>query len=153
MRQLPILLALITIGAALSPSAATAAYDGTLTVYVVEPSSRWFDGSGTRYNFGFLDYGAIEAISLDNKERWSGEFTWNPHWAGFGDVTVGNIMVIAVVSVDTAVMADAAPPDGYWFNAYYVDAAAGATPGQPGENETGGGFTHTVFVEEGTETG
>jgi hypothetical protein len=153
MRQLQILLAIAIIVATLIPVKANAAYEGGVTVYVVEKTSRWTDGNGVHYGFGFLDFGAIEAISIDNKDRWSGDFTWNPSAAGYGDVTSGNIMVIAVVTTDTAVMTDAAPPEGYWFNAYYVDAAAAATPGKPGENETAAGFTHTVFIEEGTETG
>ncbi len=153
MKQLPILLAIAILVAAFVPVSAANTYNGTIAIYVVEPTSRWLDGSDTPYAFGFLDFADIKAISLDSKERWLGVFDWNPHAAGYGDITVDNIMIIAVVTVDTGVEMDANPPEGYWFNAYYVDAAAGATPGQPGENQVWGGLTHTVFIEEGTETG
>jgi hypothetical protein len=38
------------------------------------------------------------------------------------------------------------------FDAYYVDASAGAFPGETGYNETDTGFTHSVFVEKSDVT-
>ncbi len=58
----------------------------------------------------------------------------------------------AVVFNGTPVVTDAWPNSGYWFNAYYADATAEARPNLIGENSTDGGYTHTVFVEEGTAT-
>jgi hypothetical protein len=47
---------------------------------------------------------------------------------------------------------DAWPPYGYWFTAHDADASVAAQAGEPGEHQAGPGFTHTVFIEEGSAT-
>ena len=46
----------------------------------------------------------------------------------------------------------ASPPSSYPFWAYYVEAAAAATPGMVDSNNSDGAFTHTVFLEEASST-
>ena len=137
----------------LAPPAAVADFNGKVIVYVVEPFSRWQDANLDNYSYGFLDYAIDADFSLADKDMYSQTVVWDANAAGFGDVTAGNIMVIAAVYEDEGHWEDSYPPYGYWYYAHYADAAAAATPGYPGQNVTASGFTHTVFVEEGTSTG
>lgn len=127
-------------------------YDGTLRVFVVEPLSRWRDSENRQYDFGFLSFAVEQAISVPYTEKLDVQAVWNGAPYGFGDVTEGNIMVMAVVYGDDPHQAYSDPPTGAPFWAYYVDAAAGATPGHTGFNTTTPTSTHTMFIEEGTAT-
>lgn len=137
----------------LSPYSATADFDGKVMIYVVEPISRWQDANLDNYSYGFLDFAIDASFSLPDKDMYSQTVIWDANAAGFENVTVDNIMVIAAVFENEEHLEDSYPPYGYWYYAHYADAAAAATPGYPGQNVTASGFTHTVFVEEGTSTG
>ena len=127
-------------------------YTGQLRVYVVEPISRWDNYDNEPYHFGFLDFALNEKLSIDYLGTYSKQVTWNAQDAGYSNVQQNNIMVIAAIFNPEAKKAYAYPPLQNPFNAYYVDAAAGATPGNTDHNTKNDEFTHTVFVEEGTAT-
>lgn len=138
-----------------SPDVSTsedALYTGTLRVFVVEPTSRWNDRNGDSYQFGFLDYAMVVDIVLQDTSTWTQTVTWDATDHGYGNISEDNIMAVAALFNSTGEEKDAWPPYGYWFTAYPVDAAAAATPGNPGADEATGGYTHTVLVEEGTLT-
>jgi hypothetical protein len=127
-------------------------YDGHLRVYVVEPVSRWNNYDGDPYHFGFLDFAIDEELSIDYLDTYNKQVTWNAQQAGYQNVEEENIMVMAAVFNPEDHLKYAYPPSTNPFDAYYVDAAAAATPGTTGENTVNENFTHTVFVEEGTAT-
>jgi hypothetical protein len=131
---------------------AKADYGGTVRVFVVEPTSRWSDSEAKPYDFGFLSFAVQQEISVPYGEKVDIQAIWNGNDFGFGDVTPDNIMVIAVIYNDDPVTAYSDPPSGYPFQAYYVDAAAAAGPGETGYNQTTPTSTHTVFIEEGSAT-
>ncbi len=128
------------------------AYSGTLRVYIVEPTSRWDNYDGNPYHFGFLDFAVEEELSIPYGETVERSITWNPGDAGYSDVSSDNVMAIAAVFNPQAHEGHAYPPFRNPFDAYYVDAAAAARPGETGHNVNEGQFTHTVLVEEGTAT-
>lgn len=150
------------VGASITPSIATSddqqrqekndfdsttsqsSYTGRLRVYVVEPVSRWNMYNGQPYHFGFLGFAVNEQISIEDTYQKS--VTWA------GDISESNAMVMAVVFNSEPHQGYAHPPSGHPFTAYYTDATAAATPGNTGYNTVTTGFTHTVFVEEGTAT-
>jgi len=126
-------------------------YEGNLRVHVVEINSR-FNTSSPSHNFeyGFLDYAANENLSIPYQDTYTLNTTWDGNTVGFGDITEGNIIVIAAVY-------NAEPhPTSYSgdpFIAYYCDATAAATPGNPGANLVDEESTHTVYVEYGASSG
>jgi len=126
-------------------------YTGTLRIFIVEPVSRWDDRGGDPYRFGLLDIAAADAISVGST-AWEQTYSWDGDNHGYGNITSGNIAVIAVIFNSVGEVKDAVPPYGYYYTSYPADAAALATPGSPGQNTTSPGFTHTVFAEEGTVT-
>ena len=128
-------------------------YTCTVRLYIVEPYSRWQDANLDHFSFGFLDFGMIEEIEVDNGATWMSTVSWTGSSAGFPDITEDNIMVIAVLFNSASTPTDAYPPEGYWFNAHNVDASAASTPGVLGRDTASGSYTHTVFIEEGSETG
>ena len=138
--------------AAVSGTTDRAVYTGKVRTYITEPSSRWRDNDGANFNFGFLDWGPVADLNLADGARWEQSMTWNAATAGFGTISSSNIQVTAAVFTSAQVLTDAYPNYGYWFMANYCDASAAATPGHPGYNETATGFTHSVFLEEGTAT-
>ena len=87
-----------------------------------------------------------EDLSINYLDTYEDTATWN------GDVSEGNVIVMAAVFNVVSHKAYAYPPSRNPFDAYYVDAAAAATPGNTGYNTVIENFTHTVFVEEGTAT-
>lgn len=131
---------------------ARADYGGTLRVFVVEPTSRWWDAEGKNFEFGFLSFAAEEPFALPYGEKADIQAIWDGNAVGFGDVTEDNIMVIAVVYNDDPVTAYSDPPSGSPFSAFYVDAAAAARPGETGYNQVTPISTHTLFIEEGSAT-
>ena len=120
-------------------------YDGTLRVYVIEPESRWDMYDGQPYHYALLDIVSTEQLSIEYLDTYQDTITWN------GEVSEDNIMVMAAVFNPEAFLKYAYPPNNP-FDAYYVDAAAGAHPGETDYNVVIENFTHTVFIEEGTAT-
>jgi len=127
-------------------------YTGHLRVYVVEPTSRWDNYDHRPYHYGFLDFAIDETLSIEYQDTYNTEITWSAQDAGYSGVSENNIIVIATVFNPESKKGYANPPFQNSFNAYYVDAAAGAKPGETGENTVNEDFTHTVFVEEATAT-
>jgi len=126
------------------------AYVGNFRVYVVEPDARWKDDDNQPYHYGFLGFAQNEDIILTD-QPYTGSVVWDaddytPAYA----LNSSNIEVIGVVFNGEGHQAYSDPPSGYPFTAHYNDACAAATPGHPGSNSTDGGYTHTVFLEEGT---
>jgi len=125
-------------------------YEGRLIVYIIEPTSRWDNSDSDPFDFAVIDFGYDEDLYIS--ESFSETFDWDGTAAGFDDITSDNIMVIAALFNAEGHPAYAYPPSSNPFTAHYVDAAAAATPGNPGSNETTGEFTHNVFVEEAAAT-
>jgi thiol-disulfide isomerase/thioredoxin len=130
----------------------TPPYTGRLLVYITEPTSRWNNYDGNQYHFGFLDFAVDEKISVEYLETYNTSFTWDGRQAGYRNIDPDNLMVIGVVFNSEGNKGYARPPAGNPFEAYYVDASAGAVPGETGFNGVSEDFTHTVFVEEATAT-
>ena len=130
----------------------SASYHGTLRIYVIEPVSRWSDQQGAPFENGFLDFALVTSIDRVDTTAWQQTVTWDAASAGFASVSRSNIMVIAALFNDNGEMRNAVPGQDYPFMAYPVDAAAAASEGVPGQNQVDGGYTHTVFLEEGTLT-
>ncbi|MFO8132311.1 MAG: Ig-like domain-containing protein [Thermoplasmatota archaeon] len=144
--------ATMTVTMPLSYGSTQMAYSGMLRVYIVEPTSRWDNYDGDPYHFGFLDFAVEEELAIPYGETVERTVTWNPGEAGYSDVSPDNVMAIAAVFNPRAHEGHAYPPFRNPFDAYYVDAAAAAQPGETGRNANDGQFTHTVLVEEGTAT-
>lgn len=121
-------------------------YAGNVRVYVVEPTSRWNNEDGDPYHYGVLDLPIDEDIRIE--DSYEKNITWNPEVVD--GIDENNVMVIAAVY-------NATPYERYSyenrpFDAYFVDACAGAKPGNTGENTVTSEFSHTVFAEEATAT-
>jgi thiol-disulfide isomerase/thioredoxin len=127
-------------------------YDGQLRVYIAEPQSRWDNYNDDPYHYAFLDFAINEELSIDYLETYITNITWNAIDAGYKNVKQDNIIAIAAVFNPEINQGYANPPSKNPFDAYYVDAAAGATPGNTGYNQVTENFTHTVFAEEATAT-
>ncbi len=131
---------------------APAAYPGTLRIYIVEPYSRYRHPQDSgQYHNGFLDFALVQTVNIADGARLQVSADWNASSEGFGSIAQDNIAAIAVLFDETAHYTDALPPYGYWFNAYYADAAAQAAVGELGSNAASNGYTHKVFLEELTE--
>lgn len=132
-----------------------ALYACNLKIYVVEPVSRYRDYQGHNYEMGFLDFAYDTSLNLDYQVPFSRSLSWDPAANGVSSITENNIMVIAVLFNHLEgfpkIMTDG--ETNVPFTAYYSDACAAALPGETGYNEAGGGYTHTVFLEEGTQSG
>jgi hypothetical protein len=129
-----------------NPQPTNANYTGTLRVYVVEPVSRWNMNDQTPYHFGLLGIATETALDIPINQNYQHTFSWS------GTFTEDNIMAIAAVFNSEGHQAYSYPPSSNPFTAYYVDAAAAATPGTPGQNKVNETYTHTVFLEEATAT-
>ena len=149
------LITVVIVAALLLPltSSAQEDYSGTLRLFVVEPTSRWHDSFLADYEYGFLDFAAVRQVDVKELDAWQTTVQWNANQAGFEGVTEDNIAVIAVLYADTSVVSDAFPPYGYFYDAYYVDRATLAVPGGFGIDNPTGGFSHTVFIEQGATSG
>lgn len=128
-------------------------YQGTLRIYMSEPVSRYRDYNNARYEFGFLDFAAVQGLAIADGEVYTHEVTWDASVSGFTGVDPDNIIAQVAVFNPTPYTAYSNPPSGAPFFAYWTDAAAEATPGVPGQNVENQDFTHTVFVEEATRPG
>jgi hypothetical protein len=127
-------------------------YQGHLRIYVVEPESRWNNYDNEPYHYGFLNFAFNDVISIDYLDTFSETIIWDGNEIGYGDIQESNIMVIAAIFNPEIKKTYADPPTGGFFESHYVDASAGATPGNTNSNIVNENFTHTVFVEEGTDT-
>ncbi len=111
-------------------------YDGHIRVYVTENESSlgWNDTAGDPYTFPLLDYAFNQGISIAAGGTWNGSITWDGHGYDdghghdFGKITPNNIMVIAGVFNSQWHQGYSNPPNGYPFDAYYVDDATGVVP-------------------------
>jgi hypothetical protein len=131
-----------------------AAYNCILRIFIVEPlSQRYYNSKPPAgyYEFGFLDFAVDEELHILDEH--SGSVTWDGDVRYFSNLSETNIMAIAALyNLDDAHDAYADPPAGRPFTAYYVDATVAATPGNPGDNSSGGDYSHTILVEEFTAT-
>jgi hypothetical protein len=125
-------------------------YKGYLRIYIVEPTSRWNNYDGESYHFGFLDFAFNDLISIDYQNTYTDSIIWNGDQMGFGDITENNIMVMAAIFNQEIEEGFSNPPFGFEFEAHYIDAAAGVTPGNSESNTVSEGYTHTLFIEEAT---
>jgi thiol-disulfide isomerase/thioredoxin len=121
-------------------------YEGHLRVYVVEIESRWKMENRRPYHYALLDFAYNDDLSITYLDTFEETINWQ------GDVEEDNVIIMAAVFNPESHNKYADPPFGRPFNAHYVDAAAGATPGNSGSNTVNEEFTHTVFCEEGTAT-
>jgi hypothetical protein len=121
-------------------------YNGYLRIYIVEPESRWIMENGDPYHYSFLDFAVNEEISID--DSYNKNVTWNPNQAD--GIDEENLMVIAAIFNSTSY--ERFSYVNHPFDAYFVDAAAGAIPDSIGYNKVTNEFSHTVFIEEGTAT-
>ena len=125
------------------------AYSGTLRVYLVEPDSRLYNSAGgpaIYYDFGLLKFMEVTVLNLAD-----GESYYNEVETIYSAITEDNIAATAVLFNSSGFQQDACPGYGpCWFTAYAVNNCAMATPGVPGIPPTQSGFTHPVFIEEGT---
>ena len=127
-------------------------YQGFLKIYVVEPESRWDNYDNEPYHYGFLNFAFNDTVSIDYLDTFSETIIWNGNDFGYGDIQEDNIMVIATIFNPEIQKAYAEPPTRSAFETHYVDATAGAKPGDTVSNVVNENFTHSVFVEEGTDT-
>ncbi len=121
-------------------------YNGYLRIYVVEIESRWKMENRRPYHYAFLEFVHNNQLSIRYQETYTNTFTWS------GDVDEDNVIVMAALFNPEPNKNYADPPLGRIFNAYYVDAAAAAHPGETAYNTVNAEFTHTVFCEVGTAT-
>jgi len=135
-----------------APGDNEATYSGTVRVYLVEPMARWTDNSGNFYHYGTLDIPIASAFSISDGSVAYYTTTWDASTTPFIEIFPENIMAIGVVFKAAAVLTDADPPNGEYFQAHYTDAATAATPGVVGHLQTTPPFTHSIFIEEATAT-
>ena len=122
-------------------------YDGHLRIYIAEIESRWDMYDGNPYHYALMDIAYDDVLSIDYLGIYTDSITWS------GDVTEENIIVFAAVFNPVSFEKLSFPPLSRGpFDAYYVDAATGAHPGETNYNIVNEDFTHTVFIEEGTGT-
>ncbi|UCC44034.1 MAG: hypothetical protein JSU65_13125 [Candidatus Zixiibacteriota bacterium] len=133
-------------------SSVSAAYTGTLRVYVAERFSRYRDSDNHPYEYGFLDFALVESLNIPEDSTWEQTVVWDAEAAGMAPINEYHIMAMAVVFNSDGTVKDADPGEGNWFTAHYGDAAASADTRQPGRNKVIDNYSHTVFVEEGTAT-
>ncbi len=121
-------------------------YEGHLRIYIVEPESRWNMANQEPYHYAMLDMAFDDTISIPYLDTYEDTRTWS------GDAAEDNIMIMAALFNPVSHQGYAYPPSNNPFDAYYVDAAAAAYPGETGYNTVNEEFTHTVFIEEGSAT-
>jgi hypothetical protein len=132
---------------------ASANYNGTLRIHVIEPTSRWQDSDSKKYENAFLTSLLDTVISVPYEGTVNITKIWNGSSYGFGNVTEGNIAAIAAIYEPEGHLAYSHPEtNGNPYYAHYVDAAAQATPGHTGYNTTSANSTHTIYIEEASAT-
>ena len=133
--------------------------NGHLVIYVAEPTGRWLDNGQsfpsfppTPFHNAVIAYPYDEEVYFD--ESFDLTFDWDATAAGFGDITEGNIKVVAAlfktVGVPTTFVVPGNPSIS--FSAKHLIASAEAFPGVPGSNYSDVDYTHTVFIEEDAST-
>jgi hypothetical protein len=110
-------------------------YSGFIRVYVTEVSSTlgWYDTWNYPYTFAFLQYAFNENITIASYGTWQNSIVWDGHdykyFYGadydFGNISYGNIMVIAAVFNEEWHQGYAYPPDGNPFDSYWIDDTTG----------------------------
>ncbi|MFH1014248.1 MAG: hypothetical protein V1769_07085, partial [Thermoplasmatota archaeon] len=127
-------------------STINAIYSGNLRIYIVEIESRWNMENGQPYKYAFYDFAFNAPITIQYGETYENTIRWQ------GDVGEDNMLIIASVFNKESQRKYSDPPSGRPFDAHFIDACAGVTPGQTDSNVKNEEFTHTVFCEVGTET-
>ena len=108
-------------------------YGGYIRVYVIEICSTlgWNDTWDYPYTFVFLQYAFDENISIPSYGTWQDSIVWDGHdynygiGYDFGNISYGNIMIIAAVFNEEWHQGYAYPPDGNPFDAYWIDDVKG----------------------------
>jgi len=127
-------------------------YTGTIRVFVSEPEGRWRDDTQRVYEHAFLDFALVTPVSVAYQDTYQQTVTWDASAEGFTAITEDNIEVFAVLYNGAGHTEYSDPPSGAPFTAHDVDAACCARPGETGYDTSYGGYTHTVFIEEGSAT-
>ena len=129
-------------GAFLSEKMVSSPYEGRLRVYVTEPESRWEMADHKPYHYAVLDFAYDDVLSIDYLDTYEDTIIWS------GNVDEDNVMVIAALFNLDANTGYAYPPFSNSFDAHYVDAAAGATPGNTGYNTVTEEFLLTLYLRK-----
>lgn len=135
-----------------SASYAQPTYEGTLRVYIVEETSRWNDSYGTPFTNGFLDWAVVGEIVASDNAPFEFDTVWDGSEAGYGDISISNVSVVAVLFNDSCEIRDSYPPYGRYFEMCPVDAVAEADVGQECTSNHEGICSHTVLAEIGLNT-
>lgn len=122
-------------------------YKGYLRVYIVEIDSRWDMQNGDPYYNAFFDFAFNNEISIDYLDTYEDSIFWT------GDIEQDNVIVMAAIFNQKTNIGYAYPPKSDSpFDAHYVDATAGAKPGETGSNIVNNDYTHTIFLEIGSDS-
>ena len=70
-------------------------YNGHLHAYITEIESRWNTWGGVPYHFAMIGYGMNQDITVPPGGTYHRSTLWKGSLYGFGDIELGNIMVIA----------------------------------------------------------
>jgi hypothetical protein len=135
-----------------STSTAQPTYEGTLRIYIVEETSRWSDAYGTAFTNGFLDWALVEEIAATDAAPFVFDTVWDASEAGFTNISMPNITVIAALFNDSCEMRDSYPPYERYFEMCPVDAVAAAGVGYEATSSHEGDCSHTVLAEIGLNT-
>ncbi|MFH1686669.1 MAG: hypothetical protein ABIE70_04010 [bacterium] len=122
-------------------------YTGTLRMYVVKPTYHWNGATGIPYENGFMKFSEVTTLNIPDGGSYYHEVTTSV--TGMYDT---NAAVIGVLFDPTPHQEDAYPPNHYYFWAYYGDGTAIANCGEANAQEVPAGYTHKVFIEEGSAT-
>ncbi len=123
-----------------------AIYSGHLRIYIVEIESRWIMNNDKPYEYAFYDYAFDEPIEIQYLQTYDNTVHWQ------GDIEEDNMLIVASIFNEGSQRKYSDPPSGRPFDAYYVDACAGVTPGKTECNVKIENFSHTVFCEVGSAT-
>ena len=133
--------------------------DGHLVIYVAEPTGRWLDLGQSFPSYDPAPFGnAVIAYPYDQQvyinESFDLTLDWDGTATGFGDITEGNIKVVAALFETDSVYTifEVNGGSNLHFYAKHLIAAAEATPGIPGSSYSDADYTHTVFIEEDAAT-
>jgi len=99
-------------------------YQGHVKVYITEIVSRWNNNDGQPFDQALLSLQSNEDISVNPSSTWSTQISWDGDDYGYGDITMDNIKIFAVV---------------FDQNTMYVDEALSALP----QEITGPTLTYT----------
>lgn len=131
-------------------------YEGKLRIYIVQPLSIWKDHTRDPYHFSLLDFPLVTVPPLFT-QNWDEDisigyldtYTKTINWSGL--VSKKNVMVIVGVYDARSEIKNSYEEKGPFY-AFYLDAAAGARPGETTFNMVNTNFTHTVIVDVVTTT-